>query len=188
MDGHDVDAAGGGVDAAHGQWPDADAVCCSAKAWATSAVRGSAARCARVIRGIESGGVRSRGHQAFTSSTMGCVRAASIAGRAVTSARASAQASSPWAMANGSWHVSCTVTCGAGKEAVSCVTCSAAICTVPYCRQPSGTTTLGDPHAVLSECRRHPAVAIAGPIDHQQSRIVLQPPTLMGEHRGGQPP
>ncbi len=49
-DGHDVDAAGGGVDAAQDQWPDADAVCCSAKAWATSAVRGSAARCARVIR------------------------------------------------------------------------------------------------------------------------------------------
>ena len=54
------------------------------------------------------------------------------------------------------------------------------------CHQLTGTRTL-EAHAVLSECRRYPAVTIAGPINHQQGRIVLQPPTLMCKHRGGQP-
>ena len=63
-DGDDVDAAGGGVDAAHGQWPDADAVLFGQGLGDISGQRQCGALRPGHPRGINAGGC---GHQAVTS-------------------------------------------------------------------------------------------------------------------------
>jgi hypothetical protein len=96
---HYLDSAGDGVDPAHGQWPDADAVLLGQSPGDISADRQRGPLCPGHRRDIDTGGISGGGHQAFTALSVVAVCRSAANGLLLAVSGASSALRSPGAAA-----------------------------------------------------------------------------------------